>query len=205
MTDKYGAQAAGWSERAYADSRTYLRRRAQLIVRGLEPGETVLDLACGDGGVADYLLPRGLAYIGVDASEAMVAAARARLGERARIEHGDLNDFDPGEEVAVTSVFRAVYYARDHDAFFRHVRAYTRVKLVFDLNPRQYDVDETTARLRAAGFVRVERRPFFVPQRFALPPPLAVVARAAERVPPLAKLALRYRFTYVVTAYALGA
>ena len=205
MSDKYAAQAAGWSERAYADSRTYLSRRAELIARGLARGDTVLDLACGDGGVAEYLLPRGLRYVGVDASDTMVTAARARLGDRARIERGDLNDFEPREEVAATSVFRAIYYARDHDAFFWRVAAYTRKKLVFDLNPRQYDVDDMLARVRAAGFERVELRPFFVPQRVALPAPLALAARGAEHVRPLAELALRYRFTYVVTAYARGA
>jgi SAM-dependent methyltransferase len=204
VSDKYAAEAEGWSEHAYADSRTYLRRRAQLIAGGLERGDTVLDLACGDGGVAEHLLPRGLRYIGVDASESMVAAARARLGDRARVEHGDLNAFEPGEDVAATTVFRAIYYARDHDAFFRRAASYTRRKLVFDLNPRQYDVDETVARLRAAGFPHLELRPFFVPQRVALPAPIALAARAAERVPPLARLALRYRFTYVVTAFARG-
>jgi SAM-dependent methyltransferase len=201
LTDKYRGQAEGWSEHAYADSRTYLRRRAELIARGLAHGNTVLDFACGDGGVAEYLLPHGLSYIGVDASEAMVAAARARLSGRARVELADLNEFEPGEEVDATSVFRAIYYARDHDAFFRRARAYTRVKLVFDLNPRQYDVDEMVARVRGAGFPRVECRPFFVPQRFALPPPVAALARALERIPPLAQLVLRYRFTYVVSAF----
>ena len=201
MSDKYAAEAEGWSERAYADSQTYLRRRAELIARGLAHGDTVLDLACGDGGVAEQLLGRGLRYVGVDASDAMVAAARARLGERARIERADLNDFDPGEEVAATSVFRAIYYARDHDSFFRRVASYTRTKLVFDLNPRQYDVEEMVSRVRAAGFERIELRPFFVPQQHALPLPLATIARGVERVGPLARLALRYRFTYVVSAF----
>lgn len=199
--DKYGAQAEGWSERAYADSRTYLRRRAELIARGLVRGDTVLDLACGDGGVAEYLLAFGLRYVGVDGNEAMVAAARERLEGRARVERGDLNEFTPDEDVAATSIFRAIYYARDHDAFFRHVASYTRAKIVFDLNPRQYGVEEMLARVRRAGFERVTLRPFFVPQRVALPFPLDVVARGAERVPPLARLALRYRFTYVVSAF----
>jgi SAM-dependent methyltransferase len=205
LTDKYAAQAEGWSERAYADSRKYLRRRATLIAHGLERGDTVLDLACGDGGVAEYLLPLGLRYVGVDANEAMVKAARARLGDRGRIELSDVNEFAPDGEVAATSIFRAIYYARDHDAFLRRVASYTRAKLVFDLNPRQYDADEMVARVRAAGFEDVELRPFFVPQRVALPFPLDHVARGAERVPPLARLALRYRFTYVVSAFKRAA
>jgi SAM-dependent methyltransferase len=201
LTDKYGPQAEGWSERSYADSAKYLRRRADVIARGLERGDLVLDLACGDGGLGDVLLARGLRYHGVDASPAMAAAARVRLGDRAKIEQDDLNAFHPGEAVDATTVFRAIYYARDHDAFFARVASYTRKKLVFDLNPRQYDVDEMLGRVRAAGFPHVELRPFLFPQRFPLPFPLDALAGAVEQVGALARLALRYRFTYVVTAW----
>ncbi len=47
----------------------------------LEPGDEVLDLACGDGGLGEALLARGLRYRGVDSTPEMVGAARARLGE----------------------------------------------------------------------------------------------------------------------------
>ncbi len=166
----------------------------------LHPGDTVLDLACGDGGLGEHLVGRGIAYMGVDASLPMVEAARRRLGDRARIEHGDLNEAAPPQPVAATTVFRAIYYARDRAAFFRRVAAFTERKLVFDLNPRQYAVATVVADLRAAGFDRVELRPFFVPQRVALPGPAAWLALAAERAGPLARLALRFRFSYVVAA-----
>jgi SAM-dependent methyltransferase len=203
VTDKYAPAAEGWTETEYADSQRYLQRRAELIVDlgpRLEPGDVVCDLACGDGGLAEFLLPRGLGYLGVDASPEMAAAAQRRLNGRARVELADLNDFAPGEAVAATTVFRAVYYAHDQDQFFRRVASYTQKKLVFDLNPRQYDLGGTIARLRAAGFADVAARPFFVPQRVQLPGPVAAVARAAERSGPLARLALRFRFTYVVVA-----
>ena len=201
MSDKYGPDAAGWSERSYGDARKYLRRRAELIAAGLPRGATVLDLACGDGGLGGVLLARGLRYLGVDTSPAMVDAARTRLGDDAVIVQADLNEFAPPEPVDVTTVFRAVYYAHDHDAFFRRVASYTGRKLVFDLNPRQYDVADMLGRVRAAGFGGIELRPFFFPQRFGLPFPLDRLARVAECTGPLARLALRYRFTYVVTAW----
>jgi hypothetical protein len=134
----------------------------------------------------------------------MIDAARARLGDDALVVQADLNDFAPPARVDVTTVFRAIYYARDHDAFFGRVASYTRRKLVFDLNPRQYDVDDMTRRLRGAGFARVELRPFFFPQRFGMPFPLDRLARVAERSRPVARLALRYRFTYVVSAWLPG-
>jgi SAM-dependent methyltransferase len=195
---KYAGAAERWSEEQYADSVAYLRHRAELIVSlgpRLEPGDRVLDLACGDAGLADFL--RDYDYLGVDASEEMVRAARAR---GAHAELADLNDYEPPEPVAATTCFRAIYYARDRRAFFRRVAGYTEKKLVFDLNPRQYDVDEVRADLAAAGFERVALRPFFVPQTRALPSPLARLLRAAERREPLARAALRFRFTYLVAA-----
>jgi SAM-dependent methyltransferase len=199
---QYARQAADWSERAYADVGPYLAHRADLIVAlgpRLLPGDEVLDLACGDGGLGDALLALGLRYRGVDSTPEMVAAARARLGERAVIDEGDLNDYVPPAPVAATTVFRAIYYARDRRAFFEHVRGHTG-KLVFDLNPRQYRVDDVVADLRAAGFGSVVLRPFFVPQTVSLPRPALALAKLLERSGPLARLALRVRFTYLVAA-----
>jgi hypothetical protein len=134
----------------------------------------------------------------------MVEAARRRVGDRAEIHEADLNAFVPPASVQATTCFRAVYYARDRRAFFRHVASYTEKKLVFDLNPRQYRVADVRADLVAAGLSRVELRPFFSPQRVALPGPLAAALRAAERAGPLARLALRLRFSYMVAASRSG-
>src|SRR5205823_5712701 len=91
------------------------------------------------------------------------------------------------EPVAATTVFRAIYYARDRRELFRHVAAYTEKKLVFDLNPRQYRLDDVRADLVAAGFDRLDVRPFFSPQRFALPASLRRLLRTAEEIAPLAR------------------
>ena len=200
--DQYARRAADWTERAYADVGAYLDHRAELIVslgRKLAPGDEVLDLACGDGGLGEALLARGLRYRGVDATSEMVGAARRRLGERAVVAEADLNDYEPPARVAATTVFRAIYYARDRAAVLRHVSGYTD-KLVFDLNPRQYRVDGVVEDLRSARFGSVELRPFFVPQTVSLPGPLLALAKTLERSGPLARQALRARFTYLVAA-----
>jgi hypothetical protein len=199
-TAKYDPQAERWTETAYADAERYLRHRADVVVAlgpPLVAGDTVLDLACGDGGFGEVLRVRGLRYVGVDASAPMVAAAARRLGGDVHL--GDLNDFRPEAPVVATAVFRAIYYATDRLAFFRRVAEYTEKKLVFDLNPRQYRLDDVRADLRAAGFDRLDLRPFLVPQRVALPRPVARALEAAERTP-LAGVALRFRFTYVCAA-----
>jgi Methyltransferase domain len=201
--DQYARQAQDWTERAYADVTAYLEHRAELIAelgQRLGPGDEVVDLACGDAGLGEALLRRGLRYRGVDSTPEMVEAARRRLGARAEVDLGDLNDYVPPSPVAATTVFRAIYYARDRAAFFRHVSGFTETKLVFDLNPRQYRVEDVLADLRAAGLSTVLLHPFFVPQTVSLPGPLLAAANALERSGPLARLALRARFTYLVAA-----
>jgi SAM-dependent methyltransferase len=201
--DQYRRQAEDWTERQYADASSYLAHRADLIFSLgplLEPGDEVLDLACGDGGLGELLLERGLRYRGVDVTPEMVDEARSRLGSRAPVDHGDLNDYAPPTRVAATTVFRAIYYARNRAAFFLHVAEFTDKKLVFDLNPRQYRVEDVAADLRAAGFGRITLHPFFVPQTVVLPRFAVAVARGLERTGPLARLALRFRFTYLVAA-----
>jgi SAM-dependent methyltransferase len=189
-----------WTETAYADPHAYLAHRAELILSlgpPLEPGDTLLDLACGDGGLAMHL--PGLRYLGVDASPEMTESARAHGRD---VELGDLNDYEPPEPVAATSCFRAIYYAGDRRAFFRRVAGYTEKKLVFDLNPRQYRIDDVRADLRAAGFDSLELRPFFSPQRFSLGV-AAGVLHALERTP-VARLLLRVRFSYLCAAFRAG-
>ena len=56
------------------------------------------------------------------------------------------------------------------------------------------------AELSEAGFARVELRPFFVPQTRRLPGPAVGLLKVAERTGPVARLALRARFTYLVAA-----
>ena len=200
-TEKNDPQAEDWTETAYADADAYLAHRAELVVSlgpRLEPGDVVLDLACGDGGLGGHLLGHGVDYRGVDASEPMVEAARRRLGDR--IDVGDLNTYEPTEPVAATTVFRAIYYAEDREAFFRRVAGFTTTKLVFDLNPRQVPLETGRAELRRAGWDEVALRPFLFPQRHSPPRVLRPLVVAAERTP-LARLALRLRFTYLVAAF----
>jgi SAM-dependent methyltransferase len=196
--DKYADKAGDWSGEQYADVRTYLARRAE-FVRSLGPrlvtGDRVLDLACGDGGLAVFLPQQQ--YVGVDASDDMVAAGRRRGRD---LVQADLNDYEPPQPVQATTIFRAIYYARDRRALFLKIGGYTEKKIIFDLNPRQYSLADVRADLHAAGFDQLETRPFFVPQTRALPSPVALGLRGLERVRPLAELVLRVRFTLLCSA-----
>jgi hypothetical protein len=200
--EKYDTRAERWSEIAYADAAAYLAHRGELVLSlgpPLEPGDAVLDLACGDAGAADYL--PGVRYLGLDASAEMVKAGKGRGRD---IVLGDLNEYEPPEPVAATTCFRAIYYAGDRTAFFRRVAGYTERKFVFDLNPRQYGVEDVRADLRAAGFDRLELHPFFAPQHVSLPRPLARALYALEQSGPLARLLLAVRFSYLCAAFRGG-
>ena len=188
-----------WTDREYADPVPYLRHRGELIISlgpPLAPGDHLVDLACGDGGLIDFL--PGIDYLGVDADPKMVEEARSK--GRA-IAHADLNEFEPPAPVAATTIFRAIYYARDRTAFLRRVAGYTEKKLVFDLNPRQYRLEDVIADLRAAGLARTSSSGRSSSRRGT-----RCRGRSAPRssprstLGPLARLALRYRFTYLVAA-----
>jgi hypothetical protein len=112
-----------------------------------------------------------------------------------------VDGFTPEEPVAATMLFRALYYPRDREAFFRRVAGFTEKKLVFDLNPRQYPLATIREELEAAGWAGLETRPFFVPQTVAPARPIQSLLVGAERVRGISDLLLRFRFTYVCAAF----
>ncbi len=194
--EKYSGRAEAWTQRAYAHPDRYLARRAAFIGDlgpELQPGDTVLDLACGDGGLAAFLPEQR--YIGVDAHPEMVAAGRAQGRE---IVEADMNEYVPPGPVEATTIFRAIYYAADRRALLERIAGYTRRKLVFDLNPRQYRLEDVRADLESAGFDRLTVRPFFTPQTRASVPGLQLL----ERSGPLALMILRVRFTLICAAWS---
>jgi SAM-dependent methyltransferase len=203
LIDKYDRLSQGFSEREYKDPGAYYRRRARAVIENgprLEPGARLLDLGCGDGLAAVPLIDYGLDYLGVDASPQMIEVARRHLGERARFELGEIETYAPPEPVAATTCFRAVYYASDLRTFFAHVRSYTTSKFLFDFALRDFPRGRVVGDLYAAGFSKVELRPFLYPQHYAPPGPVDALLRAAEHTGPLVWPLLKLRFTYIVAA-----
>jgi SAM-dependent methyltransferase len=93
------AEAAYHGERGayFADRATdnvynaYTDRPAMLKLAGNVAGLRVLDLGCGAGHYAAELLDRGAAaVVGVEGSDSLLSAARARLGDRAELHQHDL-------------------------------------------------------------------------------------------------------------------
>jgi len=199
IVPKYDAIAERYSAHDYADAERYYARRAKLVVEHgprLERGDSVLDIACGDGGLGRHLLALGVDYRGVDASERMVEVARRALGDR--VVAGTF-DYVPPEQVETTTIFRSLYLVPDRRAFLARVRGYTRTKLVFDFDPRAVDRKELFADVRGAGWEHVELRPFMTPQRVALPRPVQALLHAIEPLP-TSRALTRVRFPLFVSA-----
>ena len=185
----------------------YLEHRARSSSRSdprLEPGDEVLDLACGDGGFGEHLLQRGLPLPRASTPSARdgrrggADASAAGRGSRS----GDLNDYAPPAPVAATTVFRAIYYASDRSAFFRTCRRVHQAQARLRPQPAPVPRSRTSSRdLRAArASTNVSLRPFFVPQTRGAAGPLAARLRAGRAQRAAGRLALRYRFTYLVAA-----
>ena len=85
MSLEPGASSQSWNAERYAANARFVSDLADAVLEWLDPqpGERILDLGCGDGALSERLAGCGCAVIGVDASAAMVAAARS-LGLDAR-------------------------------------------------------------------------------------------------------------------------
>jgi SAM-dependent methyltransferase len=126
------ARAAGSRYAALASSEDSLSCGGALDEAAVQEGETVLDLGCGRG--ADVLraaarVGREGAAIGVDASEAMLAAARGRGREtgNARFLRGDLARVplpDGCADVVVSNC--AINHAPDKVAVYREIHRLLR-------------------------------------------------------------------------------
>jgi trans-aconitate methyltransferase len=104
-----------WSPAGYAHHAGFVAALGAGILERLAPipGERILDLGCGDGVLTARLAERGAAVVGVDASDAMIEAARAR-GLYARVMDARQLTFD-GEFDAVFSN-AALHWVHEADA-----------------------------------------------------------------------------------------
>ena len=88
--------ASRWDAADYARSAAFVPVLGAPVLALLnpQPGERILDLGCGDGALTVKIAEAGADVIGIDASESMVAAARAR-GVDAHVGNGEALAFGP--------------------------------------------------------------------------------------------------------------
>jgi len=104
--DDYDQTTARYYDAAYAALPEVGRDVAFYRSLARETGGPVLEIGCGTGRVLSKLVGDGLDCTGLDASEAMLAALRARLPQGVRLVRGDMREFDLGD-----ARFRLIYSA----------------------------------------------------------------------------------------------
>jgi trans-aconitate methyltransferase len=104
-----------WSPEQYAKNARFVSDLGMPVVTLLAPraGERILDVGCGDGPLTKKLVEAGCEVVGVDASPAMIEAARA-VGLDARVMDGQSLQF-AGEFDAVFSN-AALHWMKQADA-----------------------------------------------------------------------------------------
>jgi len=91
----------------------------------LNGDESVLDAGCGSGRVTEELLKRlpSGQMLAVDGSQAMIAEARERLGDRASYMVSDLSELEVDEPVDLVFSTATFHWILDHDRLFQRLRA----------------------------------------------------------------------------------
>ncbi len=112
----WGARPADWALNEDRQIPTY---EAALQRVGLEPGERVLDVGCGAGAFLRLVAGRGAVPYGIDASEALVELARARLPD-ADLRVGEMEDLPYDDDgFDLVTGFNSFFFANDMVAALR--------------------------------------------------------------------------------------
>jgi trans-aconitate methyltransferase len=110
-----------WDPQAYSNNGAFVHGLAGDVLEWLaaQPGESILDLGCGDGQLTQRIAATGAHVLGVDASPEMVTAAQAH-GIQA--EHASAESLPFGNET-FDAVFSnaALHWVRDQDAMMAQV------------------------------------------------------------------------------------
>ena len=107
----------------YREQERWRRWDDAIAMLPLSPGQTVLDLGCGAGAVSRRLRARGVEVIGIDADDALLAAARADC-PGVHFENGDARRIDRTVDGIWTSFVTA--YLGDLASVVAHWRACLR-------------------------------------------------------------------------------
>ena len=112
----WGARPEDWAESEWRQAPTY---EAAIERVGIEPGQRVLDIGCGTGAFLRLAADRGADAFGLDASEALLDIARARVPE-ADLSVGEMQAL-PYEDDTFDLVtgFNSFFFATDMVAALR--------------------------------------------------------------------------------------
>ncbi len=115
-----------WDAEAYGREGAFVHQLAGGVVEWLAPqaGERILDVGCGDGQLTARLAATGAIVTGVDASTAMVEAARARGIDADHAQAEQLPYLDAAFDAVFSNA--ALHWVRDQKAMLAEVRRVLR-------------------------------------------------------------------------------
>lgn len=123
-----------WDPADYASVGAFVPAHGAFILQslGVQPGERILDVGCGDGSLTVQLQEAGAQVVGLDASEALVAHARSRNLE---VWHGDVLSMQFADEFDAIFSNAVLHWVLDGQgaarAMFRALRPGGRIALEF--------------------------------------------------------------------------
>ncbi len=124
--------AAVWGSGPYQGVTETIADLHQAVLERLDPqpGERLLDVACGTGAVPELVAPRGVEVVGVDIAPALIEQAKERAAERGleidyRVGDAEALDLEDASFDVVTSTC-GVMFAPDHAAVARELARVTK-------------------------------------------------------------------------------
>jgi SAM-dependent methyltransferase len=125
-------QAAVWSSGPYQGVTETIHDLHEVVINRLDPraGQSLLDLACGTGAVAELAAAAGAEVVGIDFAPALIEQAKSRASERGldidyRVGDAEALDIDDASFDLVASTC-GVMFAPDHAAVGRELARLTR-------------------------------------------------------------------------------
>ncbi|MEE3853138.1 class I SAM-dependent methyltransferase [Gordonia sp. LSe1-13] len=126
MQETWATSGRGWVENETMFDQVFTPfTHALLGAAAIEPGDRVLDVGCGSGTLLEHATRLGATAVGVDISEAMVAAAQRRVpGATVRLADAQTADLTPDSGQAFNRVVSrfGVMFFEDPSAAFANIR-----------------------------------------------------------------------------------
>src|SRR3977135_3330645 len=104
-----------WNSETYRQHAPYVPSLGAAVLELLapRPGERILDIGCGEGTPTGRIVARGATVVGIDSSQDMIAAARAR-GLDVRLLNAETLPFENEFDAVFSNA--GLHWVRNHDA-----------------------------------------------------------------------------------------
>lgn len=172
----------GWNASDYAENAGFVPALGNAVLELLapKPGEAILDLGCGDGVLTKRIAEAGADVLGVDSSEAMLAAAR-ELGLKVEVADGQALPFEsrfdavfsnaalhwmPNQQAVADGVFRALKpggrYVGECGGFMNIAAIRTALRAVLQRHGYSPEAGGGQTYLTAEAFTAIQRQAGFI-------------------------------------------